>query len=178
MLKYMTNATVGDDVFEEDPTVSMLEKRMTEITGKERALFCVSGTMTNQLGIRTHLIQPPYSIICDRRSHVFQYEASGISYHTGAQTITLDPESGKNYITAELIQRHLILDDDVHHAPTQLICLENTLNGEIMPLDEIRYFYEYSSKKNISIGKRAQYKIAFRWCKTMECFCCHWNPNC
>lgn len=83
--------------------------------------------MSNQLAIRAHLKQPPYSVICDKRAHVNTYEGGGISFHCGAAVITTLPKPGFDYLTADVIEKELILDDDVHHAPTKLICLENTV---------------------------------------------------
>ena len=150
MLQNLILASVGDDVFQEDPTVNELELKMTRMTGKESALFCNSGTLSNQLGIQSALSQPPYSILCDKRAHVYVYEASGISFHTGAQVIPIHPIQ-KHYITLEDIQSHWILDDDVHHAPSKLICLENTLHGEIMPIHEMERIYAAAKLNGIHV---------------------------
>ncbi|KAJ3367896.1 Threonine aldolase, partial [Kappamyces sp. JEL0680] len=136
MLAAMTSALVGDDVFSDDPTVKELEERVAALAGKEAGLFCSSGTLSNQLAIRTHLKQPPYSVLCDKRAHVNSYEAGGIAFHCGAAVITAQPNPGKDYLTADVIQREMILDDDIHHAPTALVCLENTMNGQVFPLEE------------------------------------------
>ncbi|KAJ3290971.1 Threonine aldolase [Borealophlyctis nickersoniae] len=93
--------------------------------------------MSNQLAVRTHLREPPYTVLCDARSHLQNYEVAGISYHCGAGTIPVHPPPGKHHLTVDVIRANLILDDDIHHAPTKLICLENTLDGEIFPIKEI-----------------------------------------
>jgi threonine aldolase len=133
MLSYMSQAAVGDDVFEEDPTILELQRRVSQLTGKEAALFCATGTLSNQLAIRTHLTQPPYSVLCDVEGHVHRYESGGISFHNGAQVI---PIQSQKHLTLEEIQRFWILEEDVHTCPTKLICLENTKHGMIFPLKE------------------------------------------
>lgn len=94
MYEYAVQASVGDDVFYE-PNTAALEAHMARLFGKEAALFVSSGTMSNQLAIRTHLKQPPYSIVCDHRSHIYAYEAGGLGLHTGAQAIPVIPSDGK-----------------------------------------------------------------------------------
>ncbi|KAJ8329828.1 Threonine aldolase [Batrachochytrium dendrobatidis] len=137
MLKAMMLAPVGDDVYSEDPTVNLLEQTVAELSGKEAALFCTSGTLSNQIAIRTHLLQPPYSILCDSRAHIFKYEASGVNFHCGAAVIPVTPATSTGHLVAAEVEKHLVLSDDVHYAPTQLICLENTLNGSIFPQSDI-----------------------------------------
>ena len=69
MYLYAVRASVGDDVYHE-PCTKALEAHMAKITGKEAALFVPSGTMSNQLALRTHLKQPPYAVLCDHRAHI------------------------------------------------------------------------------------------------------------
>lgn len=73
MYQYASLASLGDDVYHEPSTIA-LEAHMAKITGKEAALFVPSGTMSNQLALRTHLKQPPYSVLCDHRAHIHKYE--------------------------------------------------------------------------------------------------------
>jgi threonine aldolase len=127
MLEAIQRAEVGDDVFGDDPTVIQLQDRMRDLTGKQSALFVVSGTMSNQIAIRSHLTSPPYSVVLDKTSHMHQYEAGGISFHCGAQVIPLTPKN--RFLSAEEIENELILDDDIHHARTQIIVLENAMDG-------------------------------------------------
>ena len=77
MLAAIQSCSLRDDVFEEDTTTIELEAHVASLTGKEAALLALSGTMGNQLGIRTLLTQPPHSILCDHRSHIVHYEAGG-----------------------------------------------------------------------------------------------------
>jgi threonine aldolase len=124
MLDYMLRAKVGDDVFHEDSTINELESRMADEFGMESALFCPSGTMTNQIAIKIHT-QPGNEVICDKTAHVYIYEGGGIAFNSGCQVRTLDGDRGR--ITATQVQE-AINPDDIHRAPTRLVCLENTAN--------------------------------------------------
>ncbi|KAF3924932.1 hypothetical protein ABW21_db0208635 [Orbilia brochopaga] len=143
-------ATHGDDVFQEDVTTNALESFIIELTGKPAAVFVLSGTMGNQLSIRSHLSQPPHSVVLDRRSHIFNYEAGGAAVLSQAQMLPVKPTNGV-YLRLDEVREAVIDSDDIHYAPTRLICLENSLNGAIMPLDEIQRISTYARKKGIKL---------------------------
>lgn len=124
MLHAMMQASVGDDVFGEDPTVNKLEAMAAALFGMEAALYCPTGTMSNQIAIKVHT-QPGDEVICDRTAHVYQYEGGGIAFNSGAQVKLLDGANGR--ITAQQVAA-AINPDDVHKAHTSLVCLENTVN--------------------------------------------------
>ena len=124
MLDAMMKAKVGDDVFGEDPTINELEKQVTEMFGMEAALFCPSGTMTNQIALKCHT-QPGDEVICDESSHIYQYEGGGIAFNSGASVKLLYGDYGR--ITAAQV-RASINADDPHRPRTSLVCLENTSN--------------------------------------------------
>ncbi|KAJ3116254.1 Threonine aldolase [Phlyctochytrium bullatum] len=151
MRQAMAEAEVGDDVFGEDPTVNRLQEYICELTGAEAALFTASATMSNQLAIRCLLEVPPYSVLTDRRAHVYTYEAGGISFHNGASVIPVDPKPSVPHLTADVVEQHLVISDDVHVAPTKVICLENTLGGEIFPLDEMKKISALATKHGIKM---------------------------
>ncbi|KAK9495870.1 pyridoxal phosphate-dependent transferase [Lipomyces doorenjongii] len=136
MLQAMLTATHGDDVYKEDKTTNDLQARVAEMCGKPAGLFVVSGTMGNQICLRAHLHQPPHSILCDYRAHVYTHEAGGLATLSQAMVTPVHPRN-KIYLTAEDIEDYLILGDDIHTAPTRVISLENTLGGTIMPIEEI-----------------------------------------
>src|SRR5580765_5143067 len=94
MLEAMFKAPVGDDVFGEDPSVNKLEAIAAAMFGMEAALFCPSGTMTNQIGIKCHT-QPGDEVICDKVSHVYIYEGGGIAFNSGSQVKALDGDRGR-----------------------------------------------------------------------------------
>ncbi|MFM7299950.1 MAG: threonine aldolase family protein, partial [Crocinitomicaceae bacterium] len=94
MLDFMMSAPVGDDVFGEDPTVNELENYTAELFGKEAAIFCTSGTQSNQIGINLH-VNPGGEVICHHESHVFKYEGGGIARNSGASIRTIDGDRGR-----------------------------------------------------------------------------------
>lgn len=137
MLQSVFSCTVGDSVYKEDQDCLDLEAKLVEMTGHEAALFCSSGTMSNQIALRAHLFQPPHSILCDYRAHVYTHEAGGLATLSQAMVTAVIPANG-NYLTLEDIQDAYIPDDgDIHMAPTKVVSLENTLHGIITPFDEI-----------------------------------------
>ncbi len=136
MLEAMFQARVGDDVFGEDPTVNELELQTAVLFGMEAAVFCPSGTMTNQIAIRCHT-QPGDEVICDATSHIYQYEGGGIASNSGASVKLLSGDRGR--ITSQLVAES-INPDDVHKARTGLVSLENTSNrggGSCYSMEEI-----------------------------------------
>ncbi|KAG8834377.1 Threonine aldolase [Serendipita sp. 399] len=131
MLEYaMKTASIGDDVFGWDYCTNTLEQHMAKVCGKEAAIFVNSGTMGNQIALRCLFERPPYSVLCDHRSHIYKYEAGGASYNSGAATIAVEPKNGR-HLSLDDIKAHIILDEDIHYATTRVIALENTLNGTI-----------------------------------------------
>ena len=120
----MFSATVGDDVLGDDPTVILLEEKAARIFGKEAALFCPSGTMTNQVAINVHT-RPGDEVICHRFSHVYYYEGGAMMKNSGVSVCLLDGERG--LITAAEVESH-INPDDVHRPHTSLVEVENTMN--------------------------------------------------
>jgi threonine aldolase len=150
MLDAIVHTTLQDDVFHEDPTTNSLQEYVAQRTNHESGLLVLSGTMGNQISIRTHLVQPPYSVLCDYRSHIFRHEAGGVSAWTGATMLTVIPKNGR-YLTLEDIQENVVLGNDVHCCPTQVISLENTLYGLIMPLDETRRIVEWAHAHGIKV---------------------------
>lgn len=142
---------VGDSVYKEDPLTLELEQKMCELSGKEAALFCVSGTLSNQIGLRANLHQPPYSILCDHRAHVYLHEAAGLATLSQAMVHPVRPANG-NYLTLDDIIENFTPDDgDIHAAPTKVISLENTLHGIITPIDEIRRISEFAHQHDIKM---------------------------
>jgi len=124
MLQAMMQAEVGDDVLGEDPTVEHLEEKTAKIFGMEAGIFCPSGTMTNQIAIRI-LTQPQQEVVCDKRSHIYNYEGGGIAFNSLCSVKLVDGPRG--VLTSELIEP-AINADDIHLPETGLVALENTVN--------------------------------------------------
>lgn len=136
MLDAMLSAEVGDDVFGTDPTVNALQERMATLFGMQASLYCPSGTMTNQIGMRV-LTQPQDEVICHKHSHVFMYEGGGMMYNSMVSPKLLEGDRGQ--ITASAVEE-AINPDDVHFPKSSLVVLENTMNkggGSIYDLKEI-----------------------------------------
>lgn len=150
MREAMFSAPVGDDVFGEDPTVNALEEKIAKLFGMEAAIFCPSGTMTNQIAIRLHTrIQT--EVICHKYSHIYLYEGGGIMANSLASVKLLDGDLGK--ITAAQIAAS-INPDDVHAPETTMVSLENTMNkggGSIYTLDEIKPIQALCQEKGLKL---------------------------
>ena len=125
MLAAMQAAVVGDDVYEEDPTVRELETSLASRFGLEAGLFCPSGTMTNQLAIMAHCA-PVSEVICEATAHVYLWEVGGIMHHARASVALLPGERGR--LTAGQIEAAIRPVHNVHYPTTSLVCLENTHN--------------------------------------------------
>ncbi|GAC1441712.1 MAG: GntG family PLP-dependent aldolase [Sediminibacterium sp.] len=124
MRQAMIEAPVGDDVFGEDPSVNQLEALSAGVFGMEAALFCPSGTMTNQIAIKCHT-QPGDEVICDKLSHVYQYEGGGIAFNSGCSVSLVEGSRGR--LTAQQV-KDAVNADDVHKPVSTLVSLENTAN--------------------------------------------------
>lgn len=149
MLEAMMKAKTGDDVFGEDPSINQLERMTADMFGMEAAIFCPSGTMTNQIAIKCHT-QPGDEVICDESSHVYQYEGGGIAFNSGASVKLLYGNRGR--ITADQVLA-AINPDDPHRAKTSLVSLENTSNrggGSCYDLAEIKKIQALCKEKNLA----------------------------
>ncbi len=149
MQEAMMKAKVGDDVFGEDPSINELEQMASTMFGIEAALFCPSGTMTNQIAIKCHT-QPGDDVICDESSHVYQYEGGGIAFNSGASVRLLPGDLGR--ITAEQV-RNAIQPDDPHRPHSSLVCLENTSNrggGSCYDFEEIKKIKLVCTENNLA----------------------------
>jgi len=136
MREVMAHAVVGDDVLGDDPTVRELEQRTAALLGKEAAVFVPSGTMANQLAIRS-LTRPGDAILLDANAHIYCYEAGAPAALAGVQVSLLDGARGQ--FTAAQLEAALPPRDD-HFAPPSLVCIENTHNrggGSVWPLEQI-----------------------------------------
>lgn len=124
MLEAMMQARVGDDVFGDDPTVNELQAKAARMFGKEDALFCPSGTMTNQIAINVHT-RPGDEVICDKLSHIYLYEGGGIAFNSGCSVRLLNGDHGR--FTADMVEQ-AIQADDPHFPVSRLVSIENTCN--------------------------------------------------
>ncbi len=148
MLDAMMKAKVGDDVFGEDSSINELESLAASMFGMEAGIFCPSGTMTNQIAINVHT-RPGDEVICDKLSHVYQYEGGGIAFNSGCSVRLIDGNRGR--ITAQDVMDN-INPDDVHKPITSLVSLENTANragGSCYDFNDILQIKEVCKKNGL-----------------------------
>ncbi|NJC24781.1 threonine aldolase family protein [Neolewinella antarctica] len=150
MLQAMFAAEVGDDVFRQDPTVNRLEATAAERFGMEAALFCPSGTMTNQLAIKCHT-QPLDEVICEEKSHIYQYEAGVYALLSGVSVNLVRGNRGKiqpGQVSAAVKGRQDWLP------VSKLVVLENTCNkggGSIYRLHEAQAIITEARAAGLSV---------------------------
>ncbi len=136
MRRAMAEAEVGDDVYDEDPTVRALQERAREVTGMEAALFVVSGTMANTLAIRVHC-RPGDEVLMHRWSHPFHYEGGAAASLAG---VTIRPLDGEGGLVEPEALGSALRPDEYYMSRQRLLCLENTHNrggGSVMSLDRL-----------------------------------------
>lgn len=150
MREAMLNAKVGDDVFGEDPTVNALQEYAASLFGMESALYCPSGTMTNQIAIKAHT-RPGDEVVCEAQSHIYVYEGGGIAFNSGCQVKLIPGHHGR--ITADQVL-NAINPDDIHKPQTRLVGLENTSNrggGSCYDFNEIVAIKEVCRKNGLAL---------------------------
>lgn len=143
MLEAMFNAVVGDDVFGDDPTVRALEEKAATMFRMEAAVFCPSGTMTNQMAIKTHT-KPGDEVICDATAHIYLFEGGGMGLNSGCSVRTLNGNRGR--FTAADVEANINDPKNIHLPYTRLVSVENTSNkgggscwdfGELVKIAEV-----------------------------------------
>lgn len=150
MREFMFNAEVGDDVFVEDPTILELENYGAELLGFEAAIYCSSGTQTNQIAINIHT-SPGGEVICHEESHIYKYEGGGIAKNSGASVRLLRGNRGR-LNPSEVA--NWINPDDIHLPVTQLISIEDTANrggGAIYNFEDIKALNKIARKNNLPL---------------------------
>ncbi len=148
MREAMARAEVGDDMVGEDPTTNLLQKEVADYFGFEEGLFVPSGTMSNQIAIKTHT-QPGDEILCDETSHIYTWEAGGPAFLSGVTCRTLHAENGLIGL------QHLdgkIRPGNQHYVTTRLVIVENTHNrggGAVHPIDGMAKLREWTQKNGL-----------------------------
>ena len=150
MRRVMASAAVGDDVLGDDPTVIALEKRTAEVLGMPAAVYMPSGTMTNQVAIRTHT-EPGDEVLADANAHCYFYEAGGPAAISGVSCRLLPGERG--IFTPDDV-RAALRPRNVHFPPTKLVCVENTHNrggGSIWPIEQVAAVAGVARQANLAM---------------------------
>jgi threonine aldolase len=151
MQEAMWAAEVGDDVFGTDPTVNQLQEKAARMFGMEDALFCPSGTMTNQLAIRVHTA-PGSDVVCDKNAHIYLYEGGGIMLNAFSSVKLVDGDRGR--ITASQVEEAISPVNDIHSTVTRLVALENTMNkggGSYYDFNEIKAIQQVCQANQIPL---------------------------
>lgn len=150
MLEAMFSAEVGDDVFNEDPTVQKLEQKLATMFGHEAALFCPSGTMCNQIAMKVHT-EPMDEIITDKLSHIYYYETGGYAFNSGCSVKLIDGNQGR--ITAQQIVESIQPDFDWLPV-SKLVVVENTCNkggGAIYEVNDLKEIAKACKENNLRL---------------------------
>ena len=135
MRKAMAGAEVGDDVYGEDPTVNRLEALAADMLGTEAAIFVSSGTQSNLLALMSHCERGDEYIV-GQTAHTYKFEGGGAAILGSIQPQPLDFEADGTLSLEKVAQ--VMKPDDFHFARTRLLCLENTQNGNVLPLDYLK----------------------------------------
>ena len=150
MLDFMFKAELGDDVFGEDPTINELENYAAQLFGFESALFCSSGTQTNQIALKAHT-QPGDEVICHEESHIYRYEGGGMMINSQLSPRFIRGNRGR-------IEPHLLEDqinpDDIHYPTTKLISIEDTANrggGAVYNFKDILKIKTFCDKNDLKL---------------------------
>ena len=150
MLEAMMDAKVGDDVFREDPEVNKLEQYVSQMFGKEQALFFPSGTMANQTALKLHT-NPGDQVICDKYAHIYNYESGGASFNSGVSCNLIDGNRGM--FTAKQVEE-AINPEAYYYSKTSLVAIENTTNkggGACWSFDEIKNIKKVCDKNKLGL---------------------------
>lgn len=147
MHQAMMQAEVGDDVFGEDPSVNKLESKCAALLGMDVAVFCPSGTMTNQIGIKINT-QPYDEVICYKGSHIYKYEGGGVAGNSLASVRLLEGDRGR--ISVHEIEQNINNINDAHLPITSVVSLENTV------VREAGSYYSHEQIKSISTFARSK----------------------
>lgn len=150
MRKAMYDAEVGDDVFSEDKTTNELEAYLADYFSQEAAMFCSSGTMSNQIAIKAHT-RPGDQVICSWAAHIYNYEGGGMAMNSGVTAKLLEGERG--LFSAQDVEQ-AILKEDVHHPVSRLVSIEDTSNkggGATWSEDEIQNIRTVCKSKGLAL---------------------------
>ncbi len=145
----MAAAPVGDDVFDDDPTVHRLQQRVAEMLGKEAAIYVPSGTMSNLIGVRLHC-RPGDEMICESGCHIYHYEQGGYAQLSG---VAARPVEGRSGVIEVGQLEGLVRPQNDHYVRTRLVTLENTHNrggGRIQPYATVEAICRWAHQQGLA----------------------------
>lgn len=149
MMECIINARVGDDVLGDDPGVQELESFMAEMFEKDAAIFCPSGTMTNQIAVKVHTL-PGEEVICESTSHLYRFEGGGMAFNSGCSVRLIQGDLGR--LRPAQVSENINPPDNVHYPRTRLVVAENTSNmggGSIYDIEELRQISSICRENNL-----------------------------
>ncbi|KAK0702277.1 pyridoxal phosphate-dependent transferase [Lasiosphaeris hirsuta] len=151
-LAAISRATLNDDVFGEDQTTTLFERRLADVCGQQAGAFVISGTMANQLALGALCQYAPYAVLADASAHVVNFEAGGLAHLSGATVQPVHPSNGI-HLTVEDVKRHARVASDVPFEVclTKIISLENTAHGNVIPLQDLRAIKDWAGKHGIMV---------------------------
>lgn len=125
MMQAILDASVGDDIYDPqgDVSVNALQDKLIELTGMEDALWAISGTMGNQVCLRTHLTQPPHTVLLDHRAHIHCWESGALPVLSQAGVTAVHPKNGL-HLTLEDVKKNIIADGNSKFRKPQRICAD------------------------------------------------------
>jgi len=150
MRELISQAEVGDDVYQEDPTVNRLEAYAAELMGKEAALFVTSGTMGNLVALMSHT-QPGEEVVLEADAHIYYYEVGGLCRIAGLVPLLIPGQGG--IFTPEQLRKAL-RPANIHYPKTTLLCLENTHNrsgGRVLPQEQVMEIAEIAKEAGLRL---------------------------
>jgi threonine aldolase len=147
MREAMATAVVGDDVFGDDPSVNALQGKVAAMLGKEAALFVSSGTQANLCAQMSHCQRGEEAIV-GQLAHTYRYEAGGAAVLGSIQPQPVPQQPDGTLLLADI--EAAIKPDDEHFARTRLLCLENTWNGKVLPLDYIEQATALARRRGVA----------------------------
>ncbi|VUS28911.1 low-specificity L-threonine aldolase [Klebsiella spallanzanii] len=148
MLEAMMTAPVGDDVYGDDPTVNELQRYAAELAGKEAAIFLPTGTQANLVALLSHC-QRGEEYIVGQGAHNYLYEAGGAAVLGSIQPQPIDAAADGSLPLDKVAAK--IKPDDIHFAPTRLLCLENTHNGKVLPREYLHDAWEFTRQRGLGL---------------------------
>ncbi len=148
MRSVMAQAEVGDDVYGDDPTVNRLEAQAAEMLGFEAAIFTSSGTQANLISIMSHCGRGDEYIV-GQLAHTYKYEGGGAAVLGSIQPQPIEFEPDSTLDLSKVDEK--IKPDDIHFARTRLLCLENTQNGKVLPLEYLQQAEQFTKEKKLSL---------------------------
>ena len=147
MREAMAKALVGDDVYKDDPSVNELQDKIAKMLGFEAALFMSTGTQSNLCGILSHC-QRGDEFIVGQMAHCYRWEGGGAAVFGSVQPQPLTQQPDGSLLLSDI--EAAIKPDDAHFAMTNMVALENTWGGQVLPQTYLNEFSAFAKQKGLA----------------------------